>query len=260
MEKLSIIIPAYNEEKRIGRTLESYSKFYENLKKKKRLDFEILVVLNACRDNTLKVVKSVQKKHKNIRFLDFVRGGKGFAVVEGFKDTLKRKNSLIGFVDADMATSPESFYDLALKLDGYDGAIASRGLKDSIVTTSFKRKLTNRGFNFLVRIVLHLPYKDTQCGAKIFRRGLIEEIVKDIGLTEWAFDIDLLYRINKGGFKIREVPTVWEDKAGSKIQVIKSTIQMIASIIRLRLMYSPFKTVVRAYDRLLPEQIKIHSW
>ena len=93
MEKLSIIIPAYNEEKRIGRTLESYSKFYENLKKKKRLDFEILVVLNACRDNTLKVVKSVQKKHKNIRFLDFVRGGKGFAVVEGFKYTLKEKTA-----------------------------------------------------------------------------------------------------------------------------------------------------------------------
>ena len=86
MQRVSIVIPAYNEEERIGKTLEEYCKFF----RKKKEIIEILVVLNACKDDTLKIVKRFQKKFKEIRFLDFERGGKGFAIVEGFKDALKR--------------------------------------------------------------------------------------------------------------------------------------------------------------------------
>jgi len=260
MEKICIIIPAHNEEKRIGETLRAYCRFFSELKKKKILDFEISVILNGCVDNTLGVVKAQQKSCKELIFLDFVKGGKGFALIEGFKDALTRKNDLIGFVDADMATSAQAFFDLVKNIGGYAGVIASRGMKNSEVQTSFKRKLTNRGFNFFVRSLLFLPYHDTQCGAKVFRKKAIESIVGELNvISQWAIDVDLLYRLKLKGFKIKEIPTIWEDKKDSKIHIIKTTIQMVSAVIRLRIVHSPLNFIVRAYEKL-PDKMKIHNW
>jgi len=255
--KISIIIPAYNEEKRIGKTLEEYCKFFYSLKKQKTLDFEILIVINNTKDKTEDVVKKYSKKYKEIRYLNFKQGGKGFAIIEGFKDALKRDNDLIGFVDADMSTSPKSYYDLIKNIGNYDGTIASRGLTDSVVKTSLKRKINNKGFNFLVRSILFLPYKDTQCGAKIFRRNSIKSVLNELGITQWAFDIDLLYRLRKKGFKIKEIPTVWDDKCGSSVSMLKTPIQMFFGVIRLRIINSPFKRFIMLYDKI-PESMKIH--
>ena len=257
---LSIIIPAYNEEKRIGFTLEEFGKFFEEKKKEKELkDFEIVVVLNACKDNTLNIVKEYKKKVKEIRFIEFEQGGKGFAITEGFKNALSRKNNLIGFVDADMATSPKDFYDLAKNINRYDGIIASRAVKGSKAEFTPIRKITHRGFNFVVRSLLFLPYHDTQCGAKIFRRHVLEKIVNEIGTTKWAYDIDLLYKIKKNGFKIKEHPTIWKDKEGSKLKVIKTTIQMFLAVVRLRMIYSPFRGVIKLYGKL-PENLRIEKF
>ena len=147
MQNLSIVIPAYNEEKRIGETLKSYSKYFNNLSKKEKFRYEILVVINNTKDNTEGVVKSHQKKNKNIRYLNFKQGGKGFAVIEGFKDALTRKNDLIGFVDADLATPPNAFYGLVRNLGSHDGIIASRWHKKSLIKTkrTILRKITSNG-------------------------------------------------------------------------------------------------------------------
>ncbi|MEK6827619.1 MAG: glycosyltransferase, partial [Nanoarchaeota archaeon] len=98
---ISIVIPAYNEEKRIGKILENYGAFFEKKKKGREIsDFEILIVINNTKDNTEEVVKKFAKKYSEIRFIRFEKGGKGFAITEGFKDALKNeKNKLIGFVD-----------------------------------------------------------------------------------------------------------------------------------------------------------------
>ena len=148
MQKVSIIIPAYNEEKRIGRILEEYCKFF----KKKKEIIEIIVVLNACKDDTLKIVKEFQKKFKEIRFLDFERGGKGFAIIEGFKEALKKDSELIGFVDADMATPPNAFYGLIRNIKSYGGIIANRWDKRSKVgPRTFFRKLLSKWGNLIIR-------------------------------------------------------------------------------------------------------------
>ncbi|MBS3085476.1 glycosyltransferase [Candidatus Pacearchaeota archaeon] len=258
---LSIIIPAYNEENRIGKTLEAYGSFFKRIKKSKKIKkFEILVVLNACKDDTIGVIKKFKKKYKEIRFLDFEQGGKGFAIIEGFRHASARGIELIGFVDADMATSPESFYDLVKKINGYDGIIASRWKNESVIKTkqTFLRIITSRGFNLIVRIVLHLLYSDTQCGAKLFKKKAIEKIINEKIITEWAFDVDLLYNLKQNNFKIKEIPTVWEDKRGSKLNLMKVPLQMFASVVRLRLVHSPFKFIVRLYDKL-PERMKINN-
>ncbi len=252
--KICIIIPAYNEEKRLGRTLDTYVKFFSQ--KKKEFDFELLVVLNACKDNTLGIVKKYCKKYKEIRYLDFERGGKGFAIIKGFEDALKRDNDLIGFVDADMATSPKSFDDLIKNIGISDGIIASRWKKGARQNFKLIRKITSRGFNFISRSLFLLPYEDTQCGAKIFKRKIIEKIISKITITEWAFDVNVLYEIKKQNFRIREHPTIWTDQKKSKLKVIENSIQMFLALMRLRLIHSPFKFIIRLYDKL-PKKFKI---
>ncbi len=255
---LSIVIPAYNEEKRIGNTLRSYLSFFTELKSKGEVDnFELLVVLNGCKDRTLDVVKDFKNRFNEIRYLNFEESGKGFAIIQGFKDALSKERELIGFVDADMATKPEHFYDLVKGIGRCDGIIASRGLRDSKVKTSFLRKLTNRGFNFVVRSLLFFPYKDTQCGAKLFKKHAVEKVINEIGMTQWAFDVDLLYKLRKKGFKIKEASTDWEDKKGTKLNLIRVPILMFLSIIRLRILNSPFKGLIIFYNNL-PEWIKIY--
>lgn len=248
MEKLVIIIPAYNEEKRIAGTLEEYGKFFTNLKKTKKLDSEILVVINNTHDLTEEIVKKYRKKYKIIKYLNFKQGGKGFAIMEGFKEALKdKKNSLIGFVDADMATGPKAFYDLVKNIGDCDGIIASRWIKGSIVKTkqTFLRRILSRGFNLITRAMFFMPYRDTQCGAKVFRRRILEQITPELNITQWAFDVNLLYLCRKKGFKIREFPTIWEDKHESKLEIAKIPFQMFSGVLRLRIINSPFEPLAR---------------
>lgn len=241
--KLAIIIPAYNEEERIGYTLDKYGLYFNELKKRRVLDYEIIVVINNTKDQTEKVVKEKQKKNKNIVCLNFAKGGKGFAIIEGFKEALKRKNDFIGFVDADMATLPKPFSDLVFNIGNQDGLIASRYVYGAKVNPkqSLKRILVSRACNILVRTLFFMPYRDTQCGAKIFRRKVIERILPKLGVTHWGIDIDLLYQAKKNNFKISEFPTIWSDKSGSKIKLQKASFQVFSAIIQLRILNSPAK-------------------
>ncbi len=251
--KLSIIIPAHNEEKRIGRTLENYSSYFEELRKKNILDYEFVIVVNGTKDNTLEIVKSFSKKNKRILYLNLVKGGKGYAVLEGFKSALTRKNDLIGFVDADMATDPESFYFLIKNMPKEGAAIASRYIKGSIVSPkqTFARIFTSRVYNSLIRGLFLMPYRDTQCGAKVFTRKAIEKIINKIGMTKWAFDLDLIYHVRKEGLAIKELPTKWSDKEYSKINFLISGPWMALAVVRFRLINSLLKRFIRIYDKFI---------
>ena len=255
MEQISLIIPAHNEEKRIGRMLESYGSFFEEKKKRKEIsNFEILVVINGTTDRTEDVVKSFVKKYHEIRYLNFPKlAAKGLAIIEGFKDELKRKNEFIGFVDADMSTSPNAFYELVRNIKNYDGVIANRWVKGSIMTPkqSLIRRIISRGGNFIVRTLFLFPYSDTQCGAKLFKRKLLEKNINKLITINWGFDIALLYCFKKEDHaRIKSIPTVWHDKAGSKLDIKKTPLRTLMSIIRLRLIHSPFRFIVRFYRKI----------
>jgi len=249
MNRVSIVIPAYNEEKRIGKTLFEYSKFFNTLK----LDYEILVVINNTQDRTEEIVRRYKEKNKRIRYLNLEKGGKGYAVIEGFKDALKRPNKYIGFVDSDMATSPQEYWKLIQGLDKYDGIIADRYLKESHVEppARIKRILARKLFNFVIKSLLFLPHDDTQCGAKVFKRKAIEAALPQLTMSKWAFDVDLLYTIRKKGYRIKSLPTVWVDREYSKINFWSAGPWMALGVARLRLINSPLKSLIRVYDNLL---------
>lgn len=258
---ISVIIPAYNEEKRIGKTLAAYGEFFEQKKKRKEInDFEILIVINNTKDRTEEVVKTFSKKYKEIRYLNFKLGGKGFAIIEGFKEALKNKeNKLIGFVDGDLSTPPEAFYDLIKRLDGYDGIIANRWDKRSIIAAkqSTLRRFVSRGYNLIIRSLFLFSYPDTQCGAKIFKREVLERNIHKLVTSNWGFDVALLFCLKKEEHaRIRSVPTTWNDSKESHIDIKRTPVLMFLSAIRLRLIHSPLKFVVRFY-RKIPKKFKI---
>lgn len=251
--KTTIVMPAYNEEKRIGKTLEIYSSFFESLRQKSLVDYEILVVINNTKDKTAEVVNQFRKKNSRINFINLVKGGKGYAVIEGFKESLKGKSEYIGFVDADLATPPESFYHLITSMKNHDGMMASRYLEESELhpPMNFRRAIVGKIFNLLVRSVFLFTYRDTQCGAKLFRRKVLEKIVPHLGFSGWAFDVELLYEAKKSGFNLKDVPTIWYEVPGSKLRVVKTSLQMFFAVVQLRAIKSPFRILLKPLKSLI---------
>jgi len=238
--ELSIVIPAYNEEQRIGKTLDTYKKFFVN-----KLDYEILVVLNGCKDNTLKVVKKFA--NKRISYINIIEAiGKGGAVIEGFKRVNGRH---IAFVDADSSTEPEQLYFIynRIKNSNYDGVIGSRWVHGAKIKKyqPLKRIIASRVYNLLVRLILFLPYYDSQCGAKVFTNKAIKSILNTVIPVGWEFDVALLYALRKKGFRIKEVPIEWADKFGSSLKITKTAPKMLKSLLKIRLENSIFRGFIR---------------
>ena len=246
MKKVSIIIPAYNEEEKIENTLDKYSSFFE----KNHPNYEILVIPNNCKDKTLQIVSKLSKKNKKIKFKEFKEAiGKSGALIEGFKIA---NGDLIGFTDADNSAPPDSFYKLVKNIKNSQGCIGSRWKQgaDIKLKQPLSRRFFSRAFNTLVRLILILPHQDTQCGCKVFESKALKKILPKLGITNWAFDIDLLYQFKINKFKVKEIPITWSDDPRSSLNLHRAPIQMFVSLIRLRLVYSRFKFIVKYYNRI----------
>ena len=246
--RLSIVIPAHNEEKRIGPMLEAYLPFfyarYGN-------NVEFIIVVNGSSDKTDEVVEGYRLQFPIVKVMvEPERIGKGGAVMLGFRQA---RGDFIGFVDADGATPPEAFQALMDHMGDTGGVIASRWAKGSQVSPPqpLDRRVASRVFNFLARLLFGLKLTDTQCGAKLMRCEAVEAILPRLGITQWAFDVDLLFQLRRAGYSIKEIPTIWHDVEGSKVQVGSASQEMMMALIRLRLIYSPFKWVVDFYDQVL---------
>lgn len=214
--------------------LTTYATYFEE----KKMEHEFVVVLNGCKDKTLEVVQEIQKQFFSIRIIILKQAGKGLAVAAGFKDALTRKNDYIGFVDADMATRPEQFLALLRNIGPYDGIIASRympGAQLYPLRPPHKELARILVFKPLVRVLFGMHYDDFQCGAKLFRREVIENVVPLMSVKHWAFDVDLLHLCKKNKFTIKELPTVWYDQDQSKFNLMSAGASMFVSLVKLRL-------------------------
>jgi glycosyltransferase involved in cell wall biosynthesis len=234
---LVLLIPAYNEERRIEPVLRDYAR---HLGQHYSGKFQIVVVLNGCTDNTLGVVRRVEAEYPQICALEFEAPiGKGGALIEGLR--LAPTADLIGYIDADGATAPAAFLQLVQLCDQADCVIASRWLPGAILHQSqpSRRQFASRVFHGIVQLLFWMDIRDTQCGAKVLHRHAVESIHSALTIADMAFDINLLYALKRGRFRILEVPTEWTDKIGSKVALGKTSLVMLLSVIRLRLVYSP---------------------
>ncbi len=245
--KLSIIIPAHNEKQRIEKTIRAYHQFFTEEQKNNLLDFELVVVLNGCTDDTLCIVESLRKQLSNIVIIDLPDAGKGLAIKTGFVNSLTRANDLIGFVDADMATSPTAFYALMKNIDKYDAIIASRYMPGARVYPSrpwYKRWGSKIIYESLIKLLFNLSYYDLQCGAKLFKRKTMTIIVPHLVIRGWAIDLELLYLCKKYGLHTKEIPTVWYDQDDSKL-TMRGGIRMLGAVFVLRLRHSFLRFLFR---------------
>lgn len=254
--QLSLIIPAYNEEKRIKKTLVDYATYFN---RSYGANYEILVILNGCLDDTLAVVKEIAKDFDSIKYANYPHAiGKGGAIIEGFK---LAQGELVGYVDADGATPPRAFNDLVENIDRYDCIFGSRWLPGAkVLKQPLKRRVASRVFNFLVNTCFPLHCKDTQCGAKLIRKRALNSIHDYLTITDMAFDVNLLYALKMKGYTMKELPTEWSDKLGSKVKILKTSLRMFLSIMRLRLIYSPFALPLTRVFRPLVKYVYKRWW
>jgi glycosyltransferase involved in cell wall biosynthesis len=242
---LLLLIPAYNEERRIEPVLRDYAGYF---RKNYGGKFQLVVVLNGCRDNTLAVVQKVAAEFAEVSAVVFEDPiGKGGALIEGLR--LAPLADLIGYVDADGATGPAAFADLVRRSGEADCVIGSRWIPGAVLhqMQTGQRQFASRTFHFIVQMLFWMNIKDTQCGAKVVQREAAAKIHSSLCIADMAFDINFLYTLKREGYSVLEVPTEWTDKAGSKVALGRTSLTMLLSVIRLRWIYSPFKGLRRLF-------------
>lgn len=212
---LSIIIPAYNEEQRLGRTLPQILEYL----KRQPYTWEIIVVNDGSKDNTLDVV--CRCCHDWVRVLtNNPNRGKGFSIRRGMQEARGRWRL---FSDADMSTPIEELDKFwPLTEQSYDVVIGSRGLPDSDleVRQPKSRELIGRVFNTIVQTFLVPGLSDTQCGFKLFSADAANAVFPKQTLHGFAFDVEILMLAHRQGFKIKEAPVKWVNDPGSKVSTL----------------------------------------
>jgi len=253
--KLSLIIPARNEEQRLLGCIDLYS---QALEAHYGACFEILVMANGCTDRTVEVAISAAQKRSYIRVYDIPEAaGKGAAVLEGFR---KARGQYVLFADADASTSADSLLDLALLLEKYDIAIGSRRLANSVTLQEQPRlrRICSTLFLHVVRFLFQLPYRDTQCGAKALRHDAAQTLAACVQEKRWAFDVDLLLTARALGLQVVEAPVVWTNDGKSGLKLLPTAIEIVRSLRRIRRSHAN-KTVTSVFPSAEVQGLLVHE-
>lgn len=228
---LSVVVPAYDEEERIGQTLTSIASY---LRKKDFLS-EVIVVDDGSQDRTSERAARALQEMDRVRVIKLPQNlGKGAAVKEG---VLQAQGDFVLFSDADLSTpieELEKFWPWTGR--GFDVVIGSRALPgaDIQVRQSFFRELMGKTFNVLIRLFLMKGIPDTQCGFKLFRKDVAKNIFPLVKIKGFSFDAEALYLCRRGGYNIKQVPVVWRNSPQSKVKIIRSSLGMLLDLWKIK--------------------------
>ena len=231
---VSVVIPAYNEAKRIGLTLDRVERFFADSGRR----FEVIVVDDGSTDETAAVVQRVcARQPGRFRLLRQARNcGKGACVRRGM---LEAAGDLVLFSDADLSTPITEFGKLEAALgDGeHDIAIGSRGLPQSelLLRQPRYRELMGQGLNRLLRLMRLTRFHDTQCGFKLFSREAAHAICAQQTIDRYGFDVEILWLADRMGFRVAEVPVRWTHDANSRVQPVRDGLRTLSDVMRLSL-------------------------
>ncbi len=238
--RLSIIVPAYNEEKRIAKTLEAIDSYL----RKQSYDYEILVVSDGSKDKTADVVKGLYSKIKNLRLVDNkLNHGKGYVVRQGM---LEAKGEYRLFTDADNSTSIDQVEKMWPEFDkGFAVVIGSRDIKGAVLDPPqpIHRRLLGDLFRLLTQVLCGTwGILDSQCGFKGISKKAAEAIFPKCRIDRFAFDPEILVIAKKEKFKIKEIPIVWKNDLESKVKFI-SIFKMARDLFKIR-----WNMIARKYE------------
>lgn len=233
---LSVVVPAYNEEKRIGDTLTTILAYLES----KTYTYEIIIVDDGSRDGTVEVINSKIHQSDRARLITYQPNrGKGFAVRQGM---LASQGQTIVFTDADLSTPITEIENALIHLGSFEIVIGSRALAESriIKHQPSYRRLGSQVFNTLRDGIVGADisrFKDTQCGFKAFRGSVARRLFGLLRVDGFMFDVELLYVAIKLGYRIHEIPVRWTDMPGSKLRLIRDTARMFRDLAMIRIMH-----------------------
>lgn len=233
---LSVIMPAFNEEARLAATFVQVAAYFADAGRR----YELILVDDGSRDQTARLAASLAPSLEpwgQLRLLRNERNrGKGFSVRRGM---LAARGALALMTDADLSTPLDQVARLeeALHKRQLDIAIGSRAVAGAqvIIHQSAVRERLGVLFNLLVRAATGLPFRDTQCGFKLFRLATTREIFRVQRLSGWAFDVELLFIAQRWGLGVEEIPVVWRHAEGSKVHVAPQAPQVLVDLLRIRL-------------------------
>ena len=230
---LSVVIPAYNEEDRLPRTLARLQEYYGT----QSYTFEVIVMSDGSKDGTVALAQAFAAKDSRFRVVDSQPNrGKGYVVRTGM---LQARGQYVLFCDADLATPQEETEKLLPKLEaGFDVAIGSRPLRDSNleVRQPFYREALGRMANKLIQIVAVPGIRDTQCGFKMFNAKSNADIFSRCKLDGFSFDFEALMIARDLGYQVAEVPIRWMNQEGSKVNIWRDYPRVFRDLFKLRLM------------------------
>ncbi|MFC2172139.1 dolichyl-phosphate beta-glucosyltransferase [Acidobacteriota bacterium] len=227
--RLSVIIPAYNEEQRIEECVRSTVEYLENQK----LSFEVLVVDDGSRDRTPEICTGIHPAVTTL--INDQNQGKGYSVKRGM---LAARGEHVLFFDADLSTPIEEIGKLWKWFEkGFDIVIGSRSLPDSdiAIRQPWHRELMGKIFNLLVRVLVVPGITDTQCGFKCFSRPAVDVIFPRQTIHRWGFDPEILFIARKHGFKIKDIPVRWLNRSESRVSPVQASLRMFTDLFRVRL-------------------------
>ena len=238
---LSVIIPAYNEEKRLGRTLESIDSYL----RRQPYDYEIIVISDGSKDNTVSLVRSMEAGIKNLKIIDNKENhGKGWVVRQGM---LEARGDLRLFTDADNATAIDHLDTfMPYTSQGFDvviGSIAVAGHKVSTGSEPIWRRILGKLGNLFIQIMAVPGIYDTQRGFKLVTAKAAQQIFPKLMITRWGFDIEMLALARKFGFKIKELPVDWKNDPNSKVG-LEAYIQVLVETMKIR-----WNLITGVYDK-----------
>jgi dolichyl-phosphate beta-glucosyltransferase len=228
---LSIVIPAYNEEARLGPTLEAYLAYCHRTARR----VEVIVVDDGSLDRTSAVVNSSAALHPEVRLIRLAENqGKGQAVRSG---VVNARGKCVLFADADGATPLSELERLEAALEaGADVAIGSRALHDEGVRIRARlyRRVIGRIFHGLVELLTVPRVKDTQCGFKLFRGPVAHDLFSRMRIRGFSFDVEVLMMAQRRGYSIAEVPVNWTHQPGSKVNLVVDSARMLRDLFIIR--------------------------
>lgn len=234
---LSLIFPAYNEEKRLGPALERAVNYFDT----KDFKYEVIIVNDGSKDKTFDLMTTLAEKYSNVEIISVTydkNGGKGYAVRTGFGYA---RGQYMLMLDSDGATDIKDYETLfnTIKDNDFAMAIGSRKIITEKADRVWYRNIMGTVNNFIVRGLIGVgEIKDTQCGFKLFTRKAARNIFSNLHLVRWAFDVDMLYIARKTGVKVVEVPVNWKEIEGSKLVLLPATISFFRDYFAMLTFYN----------------------
>lgn len=228
---VEIDLPVYNEANCLAMSVKKLRHFLQT--NNFAYSWQIVIVDNGSTDNTIEIAKELKEQYPEVDYFCLKQKGRGRALREAW---FRSKADIVSYMDADLATDLGAFPLLieAVLIDGFDIATGSRLIKGSFVKRSLKREFLSRCYILLLKCFLRISFRDAQCGFKALNRTVIENVLPKVLDQEWFFDSELLFKCQKYGYKIKEIPVHWIEGKSSKVEILKTIKNYLSSIIRLK--------------------------